>query len=106
MSDAAAARRELSGTGGHERKRTALEIVSPPEDATYLIDPTLRREFQSLPLRASSTSSGLIEWTVSGQALGSSRSGAAVDWPLTPGRHRIVAKDDGGREAEVTVTVK
>jgi penicillin-binding protein 1C len=106
VSDAAPARRELSGTGVHERKRTELEIVSPPEDATYLIDPTLRREFQTLPLRASSTSGGLVEWTVSGRAVGSSRSGAAVDWPLTPGRHRIVAKDDGGREAEVTVTVK
>ena len=31
--------------------RDPLEIVNPPAGATYLIDPTLRREFQTLPLR-------------------------------------------------------
>ncbi len=31
---------------------TKFRISSPPNDATYLVDPTLSREFQSLHLRA------------------------------------------------------
>ena len=40
-----------SAPAGDGRRR-ALAIVSPPDGATYSIDPTLRREFQTLPLRA------------------------------------------------------
>ena len=35
-----------------------LEIVNPAADATYMIDPTLRAEFQTLPLRASGVRGG------------------------------------------------
>ena len=33
----------------------------PPDDATYLIDPTLRKEFQTIPLRAVGDI-GQLEW--------------------------------------------
>ena len=83
-----------------------LTIVSPPDGATYLIDPTLRRQFQTLPLRAVSAAGGPIEWTVSGQVVGSADAGSTVDWPLAPGRHQIVARDRQGRTAGTHVTVR
>ena len=90
----------------HRRRAIDSEIVSPPSGATYMIDPTLRREFQTLPLRALTSAPGAIEWQVAGRTLGTSSSEAALDWPLTPGTHRIIAKDERGRIAESVVVVK
>jgi hypothetical protein len=86
--------------------RGPLEIVSPPSGATYLIDPTLRREFQTLPLRVVATTPGTIEWQVAGRIVGSSSSEAALMWPLSPGVHRITARDERGRVAESSVVVR
>ena len=86
--------------------RGPLEIVSPPSGATYLIDPTLRREFQALPLRVVATTPGTIEWQVAGRVVGTSSSEASFMWPLTPGVHRITARDERGRVAESSVVVK
>jgi membrane carboxypeptidase/penicillin-binding protein PbpC len=80
--------------------------VSPPDGATYLIDPTLRRDFQTLPLRVMANGGGRIEWSVAGRVVGSADADAAVDWALAPGQHRIVARDQQGRTAETTVTVR
>jgi membrane carboxypeptidase/penicillin-binding protein PbpC len=84
----------------------ALTIVSPPDGATYLIDPTLRREFQTLSLRAQSGSGRPLEWRVSGQIVGTAASDGQLDWPLTPGTHRIEVRDGGGRSSEATVVVR
>ena len=81
-------------------------IVSPPDGATYLIDPTLRREFQTLPLRAVATHGRRVEWRIGGRGVGTSASEDAIDWPLTPGLHRVEAVDDRGRLATATVTVR
>jgi penicillin-binding protein 1C len=86
--------------------RAPLAIVNPPSGATYLIDPTLRREFQTLPLRVVAATPGTIEWQVAGRVIGSSSSEAALMWPLTPGVHRITARDERGRVAESSVVVK
>ena len=86
--------------------RGPLEIVNPPAGATYLIDPTLRREFQSLPLRVVAASPSTIEWQVAGRVVGSSSSETALMWPLTPGIHKITARDERGRVAESSVVVK
>ena len=86
--------------------QAALTIVSPAPDSTYLIDPTLRREFQTLPLRAVSVTDGPIEWSISGRAVASTNGGGAFEWPLAPGRHRIVARDRQGRTAETFITVR
>ncbi|HEY7187645.1 MAG TPA: penicillin-binding protein 1C [Vicinamibacterales bacterium] len=83
-----------------------LTIASPPADATYLVDPTLRREFQSLPLRVVATTSGPIEWSVSGQRIGSANADASLNWPLAPGRHTIVARDSRGHTAQTSITVR
>lgn len=79
-----------------------LSIVSPADGATYLIDPTLRREFQALPLKVSGASPGPIRWTINQRPV----SANATEWPLTPGRHRIAARDTRGRTAEASITVR
>ena len=86
--------------------RQPLTIANPPSGATYFIDPTLRREFQSLALRAVTARPEPIEWKVNGRTVGSSSSDAAVTWPLTPGTHRITARDASGRVAEAAIVVK
>jgi penicillin-binding protein 1C len=83
-----------------------FSIVSPADGATYLIDPTLRREFQTLSLRAVS-GSGALEWRVDGRSVGTSEPGTpALEWALVPGRHRILARDARGRTAEASITVR
>lgn len=83
-----------------------LAIASPPDGATYLIDPTLRREFQSLPLRATTADGRRIEWRVNGRRIGDATTDSPLSWPLAPGTHRITARDGAGREAAATVTVR
>jgi membrane carboxypeptidase/penicillin-binding protein PbpC len=80
-------------------------IISPADGATYLIDPTLRREFQTLSLKAAAAS-GRVEWTVNGRSLGVSMPRAHFEWPLVPGRHTISARDAAGRTDQVTVVVR
>jgi penicillin-binding protein 1C len=94
-----------SGSQVPARRTAALSIVSPADGSTYLIDPTLRREFQAIPLRATAAT-GTIEWKVNDRRIGTSADGDALDWPLTPGRHRVIARDARGRIAEATITVR
>jgi len=88
------------------RPREPLAIVNPPAGAVYFVDPTLRREFQTLALRVVAARPATIQWEVGGRVVGSSSSEAALMWPLTPGTHAIVARDDRGRTAESSVIVK
>jgi penicillin-binding protein 1C len=86
--------------------RTALEIANPPSGATFMIDPTLRREFQAIPLRVTAGRPGPIEWRVNGSPVGSSSSEARLMWPLAPGSHTITARDAQGRTAESRIVVR
>jgi penicillin-binding protein 1C len=86
--------------------RATLTIANPPPGATYLIDPTLRREFQTLAFRAAADRSTRIVWAVNGQEAGTSTADTAFMWPLAPGRHRITASDDRGRTAETSIVVR
>jgi penicillin-binding protein 1C len=88
------------------RSAKPLQIVSPADGSTYLIDPTLRREFQTLSLRAVTAERGRIEWSVNGREIGEADADAKVEWPLTPGEHRIIARDEQGRSAEAKVVVR
>ncbi|MEX1127660.1 MAG: penicillin-binding protein 1C [Vicinamibacterales bacterium] len=83
----------------------ALQITSPADGSTYLIDPTLRREYQTLPLRVVAAA-GAVEWRVNGRPIGTAESGASLEWPLAPGRHRLSVKDGSGRTAEAFITVR
>ena len=88
------------------RERHTIELVNPPAGATYLIDPSLRREFQTLPLRVVAPSPTTIEWSVDGSKIGTASSEAVLEWPLRPGLHRITARDAAGRTVESTVTIR
>lgn len=83
-----------------------FRISSPPDGATYLIDPTLRREFQALPLRAVTSMPGPVEWTVDERSLGANESDRETSWPLVPGHHTFRARDAAGRTAEATIVVR
>jgi penicillin-binding protein 1C len=84
-----------------------LAIVNPPPGAIYLIDPTLRAEFQALPLRATlAAGRGRVEWSVDGRVIGDQDAVAELMWPLAQGEHRIRARDAAGHSDEVTIVVR
>ena len=88
------------------RGEAALAIVSPPGGATYSIDPTLRLEFQTLPLRVTGAAPGRVEWRIDGRVVGSADAARALDWPLAPGPHEITARDARGRVATTVIAVR
>jgi penicillin-binding protein 1C len=94
-----------AGPAAGTRAGSELEIVSPLAGATFLRDPTLRAEFQTLALRARGAR-GSVEWRVDGAVVGTSGDGAGVRWPLTAGEHRVEARDATGRTAVVTIQVR
>jgi hypothetical protein len=77
----------------------SFQIISPAEGATYYIDPTLRREFQALPLRVSDDSRNL-RWTIDGRTM------ASTEWPIAPGRHETSVAAPGGRRDDIVIYVK
>ncbi|MCU1349140.1 MAG: family penicillin-binding protein [Acidobacteria bacterium] len=90
--------------GGHPsapaapRTRLAtVRVTSPPNGATYLIDPTLRMPYQALRLRAAADTP--VTWQVNGRPV-------ASEWLLQPGHHTITATDGRGRRDTVEITVK
>jgi membrane carboxypeptidase/penicillin-binding protein PbpC len=87
------------------RARIALAISNPPPGAIYLIDPTLRKQFQTLPLRAIG-GSGALTWRVDGHEIGTADADAALRWPLAVGSHTIAVNDTRGRRATTTMLVK
>lgn len=84
----------------------SLRVVNPPDGAVYLLDPTLRREFQTIGLRGASDRPTRIEWRVDDAPIGAADADASLDWPLTPGRHVISAHDARGRRAAAAIVVK
>jgi penicillin-binding protein 1C len=85
---------------------TVLRVLNPPDGAVYLIDPTLRREFQTIGLRVAAGDEARIEWRVDGSIVGSATAGKAIDWALAVGRHVVSANDGHGHRAEVAFDVK
>ncbi|HUP60353.1 MAG TPA: penicillin-binding protein 1C [Thermoanaerobaculia bacterium] len=84
--------------------RAPLEIANPPDGATYLIDPTLRSEFQTLRLRALAATR--VAWHIDDRRIGSSSPGGSLEWPLAPGMHVITAIDAQGRRDSSRIWVK
>jgi penicillin-binding protein 1C len=85
---------------------TALTIANPAEGTIYSIDPTLRPEFQALPLRVVTPHPTSVTWLVDGAEIGTSSSETALEWPLVVGTHRIEVHDAGGRHAITSVVVR
>jgi membrane carboxypeptidase/penicillin-binding protein PbpC len=83
-----------------------LRIASPADGAVYSVDPTLRREFQALPLRAVTSRPTTVRWRIDGAPVGTASSEKALAWPLAVGTHRIEVEDTDGRRATTSVVVK
>jgi len=83
-----------------------LDIANPPSGAVYSIDPTLRREFQSIPLRAITGRPTTLTWLVDGAPVGTASSELTVAWPLAVGPHDIEVRDAHGRSARASVVVR
>jgi len=73
----------------------SIRVTNPPNGATYLIDPTLRSEFQMLKLRATADAS----WRVDGKRVSNA-------WPLKPGEHLVEAVDRAGNSDKVRIWVR
>jgi penicillin-binding protein 1C len=99
--DGAVGRRRPELQFGHR-----FEIVNPAAGAIYLIDPTLRPEFQALPLRVVSAAPGRIDWEIDGKSVGSSRADRPFMWPLAHGKHTITARHEDGSVAASSVRVR
>ncbi len=82
-----------------------LMITTPADGATYLIDPTLRMEFQTLPLRAVGAA-GQVEWSINGRRVGRAPADGSETWPLERGKHLVLARDAHGRVAEASIVVR
>ena len=83
-----------------------MSIANPPEGAVYSVDPTLRREFQALPLRAVTARPITVRWSVDGEPVGSSSSDRPLSWRLAVGAHSIEVQDADGRRATTSVVVR
>ena len=94
------------GVAAAARASTGLHVAHPADGTVFLIDPTLRAEFQALPFRAVGGGGGEVSWTVNGRPVGTAGADAAVLWPLQRGSHVAVVRDADGRTAAVSFTVK
>ena len=83
-----------------------LHVTSPADGTVYLIDPTLRAEFQAVPLRAIGAGSARLSWTINGRDVGTTAGDAALHWPLERGVQHAVVRDGEGRTAEISFVVK
>jgi penicillin-binding protein 1C len=89
--------------GRHELRR--LAIARPLGGAVFLLDPSLRPEFQALTFSARG-GDGPLEWFVNGASIAIVDRERGVRWPLVRGRHRIRVRDQRGETAETTIVVR
>ena len=108
-----ALRRGLARDGGAPAPRPAplpskpLRILSPPPGATFLIDPTLRMEYQALSLKAAVEGAPRrLAWSVNGQEVGRAGSDASLHWTLVRGDHTVSVRDELGHADSAKITVK
>ena len=73
----------------------AFAVTNPPDGATYLLDPTLRTEFQTLRFVATRGA----KWFVGGEEVG-------AEWMPRPGKHVVTAVGSAGERSSVTIFVK
>ena len=102
----AAGVRRVADSRASDGSRGDLAIANPPAGAIYSVDPTLRREFQALPLRAVAGRPTTVTWLVDGAPIGSASSERSLSWPLAVGTHDIEARAADGRRARTSVIVK
>jgi penicillin-binding protein 1C len=94
------------GATAPTRQGTGLHVAHPADGTVFLLDPTLRAEFQALPFRAGGAGAGHVSWAVDGHEVGSAAADGSVLWPLRRGAHVAVVRDARGRSAQVSFVVK
>ncbi len=97
---------QVSAGAPHVRSAPGLQVVHPAEGTVFLIDPTLRPEFQAVPFRAGGAGGGQVTWAVDGREVGPAAADGSVLWPLQRGSHVAVVRDARGRTASVSFIVK
>jgi penicillin-binding protein 1C len=102
---AAVARLNEGAEASRPEHAATLRITRPLGGALFLIDPTLRREFQTLTLSARG-GVGPLEWAVNDRPVGIDHGQDPLRWPLERGRQRITVRDTAGRVAETEVEVR
>lgn len=100
-----ASRRSSAVADRPSARSTTLTIVAPLAGAVYLFDPTLRSEFQMVPLRAEGTR-GRLEWFVDAQPVGTAGSDETIRWPISRGTHAVTVRDADGGTAQTTIVVR
>lgn len=83
-----------------------LAIVAPLAGAVYLLDPTLRSEFQTLALRAHSASVAPLKWFVDDAPVGAVSASETLRWPLARGEHDVTVRDNAGHSASTRIVVR
>ncbi len=84
-----------SGLRAQRPQSAGLRVLNPPDGSTYLIDPTLRGDFQKLRLHATADA----QWFVNDKPVGR-------EWPLRSGRYTVTAVDRRGKRDSVRIFVK
>jgi membrane carboxypeptidase/penicillin-binding protein PbpC len=82
-----------------------LTIIRPLGGALFLLDPTLRAEFQALTFSARG-GDGALEWFVNGTPVGTVARDEPLRWPLRRGRHVVRVLDGRGAAAETRIEVR
>ncbi|MCC7043780.1 MAG: penicillin-binding protein 1C [Acidobacteria bacterium] len=82
-----------------------LAIVRPLPGAVFMLDPTLRPEFQALTFVARG-GHGPLHWTINGRPLRTDERGDPERWPLVRGRHEVVVRDGRGATAVTRIDVR
>jgi penicillin-binding protein 1C len=84
---------------------TPLTITRPLAGGVFMIDPTLRPEFQMLSFSARG-GEGRLFWFVDGEPFATGAPGESVRWPLSRGRHEILVRDNKGQTAQTRIEVR
>jgi penicillin-binding protein 1C len=82
-----------------------LSIVRPLPGAVFMLDPTLRPEFQALTFAARG-GQGRLQWTINGRPLRTDAAGRPERWPLARGRHEVIVRDARGETATARIDVR
>jgi penicillin-binding protein 1C len=81
-----------------ERPPSGVAIVVPQEGDIFKMDPVLRKNYQSILLKASvheAPGVQLVEWRVNGRKIGDCRYPYSLAWNLSPGSYTIWARAIG-----------
>ena len=84
----------------------APRIVHPPRGQTLVLLPGVPTDRQEIPLEADAPAAARLSWFVDGEYLGTVRPDERLWWEPGPGNVEVLVRDDVGRTARRTITVR